>query len=319
MCCLFGLLDYDHALPGRQKERVISVLSRECETRGKDATGISTISGGHISIYKRPLPAHKMHIRVSDDCRVIMGHTRLATQGDEHLNYNNHPFSGRTSDCGFAMAHNGILYNDRTLRISFSLPATKIQTDSYVIAQLIEKQNVVSFTSLEKVAEQLEGSFTFTVMTSKGELFFVKGDNPICIYHFDGCYIYASTEEILKSALIKLSMLQRPHSKLTVSCGDIVRIAPSGTATCSKFDTSSIDAFDCCRHIPYSFEYDILDSEDSQYRNDLIDCARCRGILPSEVETLIRYGFDYATIEELVYEPELLYECLSEAMFDSIV
>ena len=33
MCCLFGLIDYGNCLSQKQKERIIRVLSRECEAR----------------------------------------------------------------------------------------------------------------------------------------------------------------------------------------------------------------------------------------------------------------------------------------------
>ena len=50
------------------------------------------------------------------------------------------------------------------LRKTEKLPATNIETDSYVAVQLIEKQQELSFDSLKYMAEQLEGSFTITVL-----------------------------------------------------------------------------------------------------------------------------------------------------------
>ena len=48
------------------------------------------------------------------------------------------------------------------------------------------------------MAEEVEGSFCFTVLDRKDNLYFVKGDNPLCLYHYPelGLYLYASTEEI---------------------------------------------------------------------------------------------------------------------------
>ena len=57
MCCLFGILDCNSRLTGRQKSRMLSVLAAECEARGTDATGIAYTSGGRLRVYKRPLPA----------------------------------------------------------------------------------------------------------------------------------------------------------------------------------------------------------------------------------------------------------------------
>lgn len=45
----------------------------------------------------------------------VMGHTRNATQGTLKFNDNNHPFRGKCGKTAFALAHNEILCNDRTL------------------------------------------------------------------------------------------------------------------------------------------------------------------------------------------------------------
>lgn len=45
-----------------------------------------------------------------------MGHTRHTTQGNEKRNYNNHPFTGKCKNLKFAIAHNGVLFNDKELR-----------------------------------------------------------------------------------------------------------------------------------------------------------------------------------------------------------
>lgn len=108
MCCLFGIIDYGRSLSMSQKEHILTVLSRECELRGVDATGIAYNGQERLHIYKRPLPAHKMKFRVLSDTNIIMGHTRMTTQGSEQKNRNNHPFGGTT----FALAHNGIIDND---------------------------------------------------------------------------------------------------------------------------------------------------------------------------------------------------------------
>lgn len=94
MCCLFGLMDYRGHFNARQKTKILSVLSKECEARGTDATGIAYNSRNDLKIYKRPLAAHKLRLLIPDDARTVMGHTRMTTQGDEKRNYNNHPFRG---------------------------------------------------------------------------------------------------------------------------------------------------------------------------------------------------------------------------------
>ena len=53
------------------------------------------------------------------------------------------------------------------------------------------------------MAEAVEGTFTFTVTDNTDNLYIVKGNNPLCLYHWPklGLYLYASTEDILKRAL----------------------------------------------------------------------------------------------------------------------
>ena len=73
MCCLFGIVDHRSYFSVKEKNHILSVLSAECEERGTDATGIAYCSHGHLSIYKRPLEAHRLRFRVPEDSRVIMG------------------------------------------------------------------------------------------------------------------------------------------------------------------------------------------------------------------------------------------------------
>ena len=101
MCCLFGVIDYRHSLTQRQMNHVLTVLGTACEERGTDATGIAYNSYGHLRIYKRPRAAHKMHFDVPADTHVVMGHTRMTTQGTAKKNYNNHPFFGHTRSGDF--------------------------------------------------------------------------------------------------------------------------------------------------------------------------------------------------------------------------
>ena len=89
-----------------------------------------------------------------------MGHTRMTTQGQREKNYNNHPLFQLRKGKAFALAHNGVIWNDLGLRRTKHLPKTKIQTDSYVAVQL-EQQKTLDFDSLAKMAEQVEGSFSF--------------------------------------------------------------------------------------------------------------------------------------------------------------
>ena len=158
MCALFGWLDYKGIVSDRLLKKLTQALANAAEERGTDASGIAYVKDGKVTIYKRPKPAHKLRFNAPNGTRAVMGHTRMTTQGNENFNYNNHPFYGH-ADVNFAFAHNGVLYNDKELRMEKHLPQTQIETDSYVAVQLLEQQSKLDFDSLKGMAELVQGRF----------------------------------------------------------------------------------------------------------------------------------------------------------------
>ena len=139
MCSLFGMIDYGKAISETQKMKIIKTLSICCEERGTDATGIAFVTENRIQIKKKAVPARKFRFKLPRNTSVVMGHTRLTTQGNACYNYNNHPFLGYCENSTFALAHNGMIYNDKVLRQKYDIAKTDIETDSYIAVQLIEK------------------------------------------------------------------------------------------------------------------------------------------------------------------------------------
>ena len=301
MCAIFGLIDYEHRLTTRAKEKILKVLSKECEVRGTDATGFAYNHGGHISIYKRPLPARKMHLKLPDDVTVVMGHTRMATQGSEKLNYNNHPFAGKTGDCRFALAHNGVLSNDRLLRRENNFPEPTVQTDSYIAVQLLEQAVTLDFNSIKDMSEALIGSFVFTILDDCDNLYFVRGNNPLCIYNFHthGFYLYASTKEILDRTIRQIGMSRAIKTEVKTSLGDILRINSYG-----EIERSEFSAYDDI----YSFYFPKAHSNlhDDFYVEQLKEFASYFGVDPEYIDLLHDNGFSADEIEDLLYEPDEL-------------
>lgn len=244
MCCLFGLIDTRRCFSGAEKACVLHALAASAEARGTDAAGVAYCGGssGGLQIRKAPVPGHKLRFRIPDGAAAVMGHTRMTTQGSAANNRNNHPFLGRIGNEAFAFAHNGIIYNDQELRQRFSLPRTKIETDSYAAVQLLERQKALDFDSLCYVTEQLEGSLTYTVLDEKETLYVVRGDNPFCLIRFpkSGLLLYASTAQILVRALETLPVSVGKAERIEISCGEIVKITSAGEITRSCFNDSNL-------------------------------------------------------------------------------
>ena len=305
MCSLFGFLDYGHQLSRKARHRLLSVLSAACEERGTDATGIAYNFDGRQHIFKRPIPAHLMWYRVPMEATAVMGHTRMTTQGSALRNENNHPFQGSAGNTNFALAHNGVLYNDKILQKEFKLPASKIETDSYVAVQLVEKFGRMDFEGLRAMAEELEGSFTITALTERDELYFVKGNNPMCIYHYPAAklYVYASTEEILKKTMLQAQLRLGKAEKINLFSGELLRIDARGKITRNHFDDNRL-------YSAFSFPWSRWESretvkrpyaDDSDYLDDLKSVAVFYGLYPEDIDALIEDGVDPMEIEEMLY------------------
>ena len=309
MCSLFGLIDHQNKLTTRDKNRIVNTLARECEVRGTDATGIAYHFGGRLRIFKRPLPARKLRLRVPSDVNVIMGHTRT-TQGNEKFNQNNHPFPGSINGKTFALAHNGILWNDKILRQQENLSQTSVETDSFIAVQLIEQQNALDFASLKTMAETVEGSFVFTVLDSEDAIWFVVGDNPLCLFHYDGYTLYASTQDILVKATKRLR-LGKPKSVQQPEEGEILRIDKHGCQTTDSFMPRTTYPH-WWRYSPY---YGYPWDADGRLHDALIAAAKAMGVSEAEVQALLDYGCDPDEIEELLYDPALLHEMTGELLY----
>ena len=304
MCALFGWLDYKGIVPYKVLKRLTQSLANAAEERGTDAAGISYVHDGKVTIYKRPKAAHKIHFNAPDDTKAVMGHTRFATQGDKKKNYNNHPFPGH-ADKEFAFAHNGVLYNDNTLRRDKKLPDTHIETDSYIAVQLIEQQGKLDFDSLSDMAEAVQGNFTFTVLDQENSLYIVKGSNPMYLLHFEslGLYVYASTESIMKKALSKTCLGRFNSSKVECIEGDIIRIDSAGNISREEYEPTLYRS-----HLMSWYDDETYYSVHEEL---LLAYCGCYGVDTSEVEMLLEYGYTCDEIEDMLADHDLLHETIA--------
>ena len=315
MCALFGFLNYGKKVSWKTMQKLVQALANASEVRGNHASGIAYNNDERMRIYKRPKPAHKLHFHIPHGTVAVMGHTRLTTQGDQKHNQNNHPFPGQAGT-GFALAHNGVLYNDMLLREDRHLPETSIETDSYIAVQLIEEQQELTFESLRYMAEAVRGSFTFTVLDEKNNLYFVKGDSPLYLIHIPslGLYLYTSTREIMTAALKHLHLRLPQHEVIEITEGDLLRIAPDGTISRDRFTMHEDDLythwFGRGYYYGYGFNWKDSFTESRSYRPDdetdayLIDLCGYYGVAIEDVRHLRNLGYTLDEIEELLLDPD---------------
>lgn len=307
MCAILGLIDYENIFTPRQREQILRVLSKECEVRGTDATGFAFNSRNELKIFKRPVAAHKIHLHLPEDSNIILGHTRMATQGDKSKNFNNHPFFGNAGGERFALAHNGVIYNDEKLRKELEIPPSNIETDSYIAVQILEKLGELSEKSLAEMAEKVSGSFVFTLLDKRNNSYFVKGDNPLALYHFKaGFYIYASTNSILDQALNALGLAKFLYEEIQSDCGDILKIDSRGKLTRSHFQYND---YPCYR---YTLGYNTFEDRIGLHRLNQY-AERC-GIDECYIDLLLDYGYTIEEVEDLICVPNAIETAVEEIL-----
>lgn len=304
MCGLFGFLHYGNNRIMDLSDLTDS-LAEQSAIRGTDATGIAFCNSTGIKILKESKPAYKLNFKHPDEIVAITGHTRHSTQGSEKKNYNNHPFWGKTKNKSFALCHNGVLVNDKDLRKEYHLPKTKIETDSYIAVQLIECKKRLDSDSLKFMAENIDGSFSFSVLDDKNDIYLVKGDSPLSILHFPKLkiYVYASTDEILYKALIDYPPLFSALKKgefetIDISEGDILKICADGSLKRSTFQFSCYYGKGWWDYGDYGYNADYARSN---YIRELKSVAQYQGYTPDDVDMMLASGFSPEEIEEYIY------------------
>lgn len=312
MCGIFGYLYYgnDKYINKEHLLDIIESLSYESAARGTDSTGIAFINNkGVLEIQKAPKPSYSFKIKYPEHIvRCIMGHTRHTTQGSEKNNINNHPFKGKIGNKRFALAHNGIIFNEDYLKMKYDLPRTAIQTDSYVAVQLLEKEKSLNMQAIVKMSEAIEGNFCFTILDNTNSLYIVKGDNPVSIAHHKKLklYLYASTDRILMSALSKSDLYKSflPTARnsedidfIHLKDGEILKIEDNGKLSSASFIMNTLK-------FPYSFQKYIPDTmclESDTYFDQLVNFSKLLGYDEDFIKALIHEGLSYDEIENYIY------------------
>ena len=301
MCGIFGFTAYGEPL--KDVNNLVSSLARQSAVRGTDATGVAYMNRGKLEIKKAAKSAYEFNINLSRQVKAVIGHTRHATQGSEKLNINNHPFLGRLkNNLYFALAHNGVLSNDKSLRKSLSLPKTKVETDSFVAVQLLEQKGDLSMESIKYMAEKVSGSFSFNLLDEHNNHCLVKGDSPISMLHFakSKVYVYASTDEILWKALINTELFQQlkngAFEEIVLNEGQILKIYPNGKLEYADFKYS-----DCYSSYNW-WNYGRKTNTSNQYLDDLKQVANSMGYDDKHINELFECGYTCEEIEEMLYE-----------------
>jgi len=155
-----------------------------------------------IKYHKAPTPGGNLKLKgLPRNAKTVILHTRLATQGSVTYNENNHPVLSPNNL--IALTHNGVIYNDDSLKRNELAEYEFPEVDSAVIAGILQKYGVNGIDKLAGYAAiaWLEVGYGDTLNIARIE------DAPIAYTSLmDGSFVYASTQPLLESALDKTGL-----------------------------------------------------------------------------------------------------------------
>ncbi len=182
------------------------------EQRGSAATGVAVIeASGKAIVYKRDQPASwfvqtpeyiRIIRRVGSRTTLILGHTRLPTQGDASRAVNNHPIQAGS----VVGVHNGEITNAENLFAESDYPRDG-EVDSEIIFRLMEKADPTVhdrpyLDDLQCRIQALEGKYTFLACDKRKpeQIVAVKHGNPLCVHFHEpwNALIFSSRHVFLR-------------------------------------------------------------------------------------------------------------------------
>lgn len=185
MCGIVGYL-------GKKKNinEVIAKLKR-LEYRGYDSSGIATAENGNVKCYKEVGCIDNLSKTVPEDLETscAIAHTRWATHG-KPLVKNAHPHSSNNGT--WILVHNGIIEN--YLELKEGLQTIESDTDSAVVAQLLEEKKADSIEDFMQVFSSVKGSYSIVAINKNRpqELFLAKNRSPLYVAKSDDGFLVAS-------------------------------------------------------------------------------------------------------------------------------
>jgi len=198
MCGIMGHYSFGNTLPDKEK---IAAMFSLLETRGRDACGWAFVNENQLYVHKAPIKSSLMiqtkEWKGLELQKMMIFHTRAATQGDAKNNVNNHPLFNKLGVC---IVHNGIIHNDLEI---FSKDKRDGQVDSEAILTVLSSKGKGN--KVKRVFDRLDGSFAFAAISRNEpeKLIIVKKDNPVDLYYdsVDDILYFCSERRIMQEAL----------------------------------------------------------------------------------------------------------------------
>jgi glucosamine--fructose-6-phosphate aminotransferase (isomerizing) len=223
LCGIFGILISENLkLSPKDLMQIVNSVFKLSESRGKEASGLAVRFKDSIHVFKEPITSSKL-VKTSkykelfnqtlkaeayDGVNLkapllILGHSRLQTNGQSEINANNQPV---VKD-GAVGIHNGIIVNDDKLWETFSILKKKYDVDTEVFLSLLRMFRAQGKSIVEAVRlvfEHIEGSASVAVQfddVNNLVLASNTGSLYMALSQSEKVLVFASEKYILQQAL----------------------------------------------------------------------------------------------------------------------
>ena len=223
LCGIFGIaIGENLKLTPKEIMQIVNNIFKLSESRGKEASGLAVRFQNSIYVFKEPVTSSKLvktqqykelfnqtlKTQAYDGAQLkapllILGHSRLQTNGQSEINTNNQPV---VKD-GAVGIHNGIIVNDTQLWSKFSEIKKKYDVDTEVFLSLLQMYRAQGKSLVEAVKlvfGQIEGSASvalqfndvnnFVLASNTGSLYMILSQKHKIL-------IFASEKYILQQVL----------------------------------------------------------------------------------------------------------------------
>ncbi len=223
VCGIFGLLIGENLhLPPKELMQIVNRMFKLSESRGKEASGIALRLRNSVFVLKEPISSSRL-VKTSkykslfektlknEACNgeylqaplLILGHSRLQTNGPSEINSNNQPV---VKD-GAVGIHNGIIVNDDKLWKAFPALKKKYDVDTEVFLSLLQMyraQGASITESVRHVFKNIEGSASVAVQFDDANTLVLAtntGSLYICQNQSARVLVFASEKYILEQII----------------------------------------------------------------------------------------------------------------------
>src|SRR5438552_18905224 len=215
MCGIFGLLSPgDIRCTATQARKLIESFYILSESRGKEAAGAALLVGDQIEIVKAPVRGSDFlgleEARVITDGFVgsfesgrpfaLIGHTRMVTNGSDHVHGNNQPV---VRD-GLVAIHNGIIVNEKALWDGMPGVQRHFEVDTEVVLALCNRRLTTARGLVDALAHtmrDLQGANSIALMSAghDGIVLATANGSMFVVHHIPtGLTAFASERSILE-------------------------------------------------------------------------------------------------------------------------